>query len=234
MRLLILLTVFSLHAEIVDKIIAIVGKEPILLSQLKPGLSLEDLIDDRVIAQEIKKLGLEVSESELDSTTQNVMKQNGLTAQTFEMALQSQGLTLSEYRASLKKQLYKMRLMQKIKNRISTKTGSETRLHVEQALFKTKSEALEALKINKITFQDLGVISKNDLLEPLAKIVFSLKEGQISQPLESPQGFVVIKVKKRFEIPLEKLDKQRYDLELETAFKRYVKELRASAYIERK
>jgi hypothetical protein len=41
-------------------------------------------------------------------------------------------------------------------------------------------------------------------------------------------------VKKRFEIPLEKVDRQRYEQELETAFKRYVKELRASAYIERK
>ena len=235
MRFLMLLTALSLQAEVVDKIIAIVGKEPILKSQIKPGTDIEDLIDNALIAQEIKKLGLDVSEAELDLTVQNVMKQNSLTPQTFELALKSQGLTVPEYRESLKKQMYKARLIQnKVKNRVSVKTGSEVHMQVEQAIFKTKAEASAALKDAQIKFQDLGTISKNDLLDSISKIVFSLKEGETSKPIDSPQGFILIRVKKIFEIPLEKVDKQRYEAELETAFKRYVKELRASAYIERK
>ncbi|MEI6790878.1 MAG: peptidyl-prolyl cis-trans isomerase [Myxococcaceae bacterium] len=236
MRFLILIMALSLEAaEVIDKVVAIVNKEPVLLSQNKPGHDLETLIDEVLIAQEIKKLGLEVSESELELTIQNVMKQHSLTPPAFEAALKTQGLTLPEYRESLKQQMYKMRLIQsKVKNRVSAKAGSEMRLRAEQAVFATKEEAQKALEKQNADFKDLGMISKSDLRDSLAQVVFSLKEGETSKPLESPQGFVLIKVKKRFEIPLEKVDKQRYEQELETAFKRYVKELRASAYIERK
>lgn len=237
MRLLILLMLaFSAHAEVIDRIVAIVNKEPILSSQVKPKLDLETLIDDALISQEIKKLDLEVSESEIDSTISNLMQQNKLTPSNFEAALQeSNGMNLAQYRAYLRKQFYKRNLIQnKVKSRVSAKTGAEIRVQAEQAVFKTEAEAREATKTKTAQFVDLGTISKTDLIPAFSKVVFSLKEGETSKPLKSPQGFIVIKVKKRFEIPLEKVDRQRYEQELETAFKRYVKELRASAYIERK
>ncbi|MEI6805435.1 MAG: SurA N-terminal domain-containing protein [Myxococcaceae bacterium] len=236
MRLLILAFAFFAHAEIIDRIVAIVNKEPILSSQVKPGHDIETLIDDAVIAQEIRKLGLDPSESEIDSAISNIMTQNKMTPTTFEAALkENNGMNMPEYREFLRKQFFKRNLIQnKVKNRISAKTGSEVRVQAEQAVFKTEPEALQASKDPHTVFQSLGTISKEDLVPAFAKTVFSLKEGETSKPLKSPQGFILIKVKKRFEIPLEKVDKQRYDQELETAFKRYVKELRASAYIERK
>lgn len=237
MRLLFFfLLTFSAHTEVIDRIVAIVNKEPILISQVKPQLDLETLIDDALIAQEIKKLGLEVSESEIDGTISNLMQQNKLTPANFEAALkENNGMNLAEYRAYLRKQFYKRNLIQnKVKSRVSTKTGAEIRVQAEQAIFKTEAEAREAIKTKTVQFVDLGTISKTDLIPAFSKVVFSLKEGETSKPLKSPQGFIVIKVKKRFEIPLEKVDRQRYEQELETAFKRYVKELRASAYIERK
>ncbi len=236
MRFLILLFPLFVHAEVIDKIIAIVNKEPILASQINPRADLETLIDDVLIALEIKKLGLDVSDTEIDLTVSNLMKQHNLTPANFETALkESNGMTLTEYREFLRKQLFKRNLIQnKVKSRISAQAGSEIRVEAEQAEFKTQAEALEALKNNTVVFQDLGTISKKDLLPEFAKVVFALKEGETSRPMKSSQGFIVIKVRKRFEIPLEKVDKQRYDQELETAFKRYVKELRASAYIERK
>lgn len=237
MRLLFLcLLTLSAHAKVTDRIVAIVNKEPILSSQVKPKLDLETLIDDALIAQEIKKLSLEVSEAEIDSKIASLMKENKLTPDTFEAAIkESNGKNLLEYRAYLRKQFYKRNLIQnKVKSRVSAKTGTEVRVQAEQAVFKTEAEAKNALKNKTAEFLDLGTISKTDLIPALAKAVFSLKEGEISKPLKSKEGFIVIKVKKRFEIPLEKVDRQRYEQELETAFKRYVKELRASAYIERK
>lgn len=236
MRLLILAFAFCVHAQVVDRIVAIVGKEPILASQLKAGQTLENLIDDEVIYQEVKKLGLDVSEAEIDLTISNIMKQNKLNQTDFEKALlQTSNMTLSEYRDFLKKQFFKRNLIQsKVKNRVSSKSSSEVRLQAEQAIFKTQEQALEAIAGANIEFSDIGTISKHDLIPEFAQIVFSLQEGETSRPLKSKDGFVVIRVKKRFEIPLEKVDKQRYEQEVETAFKRYVKELRASAYIEEK
>lgn len=237
MRFLILSLTFFVHAEVIDKIVAVVNKEPILASQIRPGYDLETLIDNAVIAQEVKKLGLEASDAEIDLTISNIMKQNKLTSENFEAALkESNGMTLIEYRAFLKGQFHKRNLIQsKVKNRVSTKTGTEIHIEAEQAIFKTETEALEALEHpENIIFQDLGTLSKNDLLDSISRVVFSLKEGETSRPLKSPQGFILIKVRKKFEDPLEKVNKQRYEQELETAFKRYVKELRASAYIERK
>ena len=235
MCFLFLFFVFSLQAEVVDKILAIVNQELILLSEVSPGHDLENLIDEEIIAQEIKKLNLGVSEAELDLTIKNIIKQNSLNPETFEIALKTQGMNLSGYRKSLRQQMHKARIIQnKVKHRVISKAGSETKLHLEQATFKTKAQAEEALKKTQVDFKDIGTISKGDWIDRMEKIVFSLKEGETSKPIESPQGFILIRVKKIFETPLEKVDKQGYEEEVETAFKRYVKELRASAYIERK
>ena len=237
MRLLILLTfTFPAYAEIIDRMVAIVNKEPILASQIKPKSDLETLIDDTLIAQEIKKLGLEVSETEIDSTLATLMQQHKLTPENFEAALkESNGMNLAEYRDYLRKQFYKRNLIQqKVKNRVSAKTGTEVRVQAEQATFTTEAEAESAIKHKTLPWVDLGTISQSDLAPAFAKVVFSLKEGEISKPLKSENSFIVIKVKKIFETPLEKVDKQGYENKLETAFLSYVEKLRASAYIERK
>jgi len=138
------------------------------------------------------------------------------------------------YKAQLRDQLIKRNLIQqKVKNRVVS--SGQYQVDLEQASYKTLKEAKDALKKpSKIKFTNLGVFSQGDLLPELSKIAFSLREKEISKPIESRGGFVLIRVQKRIESPLEKVDRKRYDQEIENAFKRYVKELRASAYIERK
>ncbi|MES2504084.1 MAG: SurA N-terminal domain-containing protein [Myxococcota bacterium] len=224
-----------LHAEVIDRVVAIVKGEPILQSDLKKNQTLDDLIDAELIEQEAKKLGLLPSESELSQASENVRKQNRLTPLAFEEALKSQGMTIASYRAQMRQQIIKSRIIQnKIKSRITPTTQTSFQVEAEQAIFASKKDAEAAIRAKKIDFKSIGTVSKDDLLPDIAKVVFSLKEGETSRPLESPQGFRVFKVTKRVEIPLEKVDKQRYEQEIENAYKRYVTELRASAYIERK
>ncbi len=225
-----------LNAKKVDGIVAIVNQEPILKSQIKSGTDLESLIDDEVVKQEAKKLGLFPSESDLEQSIQSIMKQNRLSPAQFGDALAKQGTPMPLYRQQLRNQMIKMRLIQnKVKPKIAQSSLSKIQVEAEQASFDYKEEAEEALKNPKsIQFESLGKLSAGDLLPEISKPLFSLKEGQISKPIESPRGYLLLRVLKRIEIPLEGPGKGRYEAEIENAYKRYVKELRASAYIERK
>ncbi|MBL4818071.1 MAG: SurA N-terminal domain-containing protein [Deltaproteobacteria bacterium] len=224
----------SPKASTVDRIVAIVNQEPILASDLKGEVKLDDLIEQELVRQEAKKFGLDPSEQEIDQTIQNIIKHNKMTPKQFREALNKQGLEMKVYKAQLRDQLIKRNLIQqKVKNRVVS--SGQYQVDLEQASYKTLKEAKDALKKpSKIKFTNLGVFSQGDLLPELSKIAFSLREKEISKPIESRGGFVLIRVQKRIESPLEKVDRKRYDQEIENAFKRYVKELRASAYIERK
>ena len=225
-----------LHAKKIDGIVAIVNQEPILRSQIRPKVELEALIDDELVKQEAKKLGLFPSESDLEQNIQSIMKQNRLTPAQFKDALAKQGIAMPVYRQQLQNQIIKMRLIQsKVKPKIAQSSLAQVQVEAEQASFDSTKEAEEALKNPKsIQFESMGRVSAGDLLPEISKPLFSLKEGQISKPVVSSRGALLLRVLKRIEIPLEGRDKGRYETELENAYKRYVKELRASAYIERK
>jgi parvulin-like peptidyl-prolyl isomerase len=225
-----------LNAKKVDGIVAIVNQEPILKSQLRPGTDLESLIDDELVKQEAKKLGLFPSESDLEQSIQGIMKQNRLSSGQFVEALAKQGTPMPIYRQQLRNQMIKARLIQsKVKPKIAQSSLSQTKLEAEQASFDSSEEAEEALKNPKtIQFESMGKVSAGDLLPEVSKPLFSLKEGQISKPIKSSRGYLLFRVIKRIEIPLDAPGKGRYETEVENAYKRYVKELRANAYIERK
>jgi peptidyl-prolyl cis-trans isomerase SurA len=152
---------------IVDRIVAIVGKEPILQSEvfdlirdskeinLTPKQALDTLIADQVISQEIKKLGLEVTLDEIEQTVKSVMKQYNLDQVGFLNALNHQGLSLEAYREQLKKQLCRMKIIQaKIKHRVKISdddiksayqkqypSDNEFKVHLHYMLFKNRSIA---------------------------------------------------------------------------------------------
>ncbi len=160
---------FSFAAPlIVDRVVCVVGKEPILESEVNQLIkdtrdavltqkqALESLISDQVIFQEIKKLGLEVTAEEIEQTIKSVMKQYNLDGDGFLNALKHQGLELEQYREQLKRQLYKMKIIQaKIKSRVKISDddiksayreqypldGGEFKVHLHYLLFKGKTAA---------------------------------------------------------------------------------------------
>lgn len=152
---------------IIDGIVGIVGKEPILQSEVNQVIkdskeislthkqALDILISDQVVAQEIKKIGIEVTQDEIEQTVKSVMKQYNLDKDGFLNALKQQGLSLEAYREQLKKQLYKMKIIQaKIKNRVKVSdddiksayqaqypSDGEFKVHLHYLLFKNKIAA---------------------------------------------------------------------------------------------
>ncbi|MBH1988760.1 MAG: SurA N-terminal domain-containing protein [Myxococcaceae bacterium] len=233
MRFLFFAILTSAHAEILDRPLAMVNGEPILQSEVSEPSDLDSAIDSVLMNQELKKSRLEPSEREIESAVQSILSQNRITFSHFEQMLKENGMTLLQYREVIRNSLKKRNLIQsKIKPRL--RLPPEIRVDADQATFSSLAEANFAISTNSVLFRSIGEISRKDLKPTLARVVFGLKVGQISRPLPTENGFVVYKVSKRIEIPLEKINPGRYEQEIEMAFKRHLKELRASAYIERK
>jgi len=133
------------RAELVDKVVAVVNRDIITLSEVQqraaPEMArlagekdqrkrgearaqlmkeaLDALIADKLIDAEVRELGLGVSASEVDEAMADVQKQNGITEPgQFEQLLSREGYTLKSYRDFLTKQISRSRLMQM---RVATK-----------------------------------------------------------------------------------------------------------------
>jgi peptidyl-prolyl cis-trans isomerase SurA len=125
------------HARLVEKIAAVVGDNIILASEVeeKAGPLLADayrisdpqkrgarasqlrrevldrLIDDELILQQASELKLTVSSEQVDQSIDEIKKQNNLDDEQLREALRGQGMTMAVYRADLKKQLLRYRVL---------------------------------------------------------------------------------------------------------------------------
>ncbi|MCF8079275.1 MAG: SurA N-terminal domain-containing protein [Desulfobacterales bacterium] len=136
----------SAASELVDRIVAVVNDDIILLSelekQIKPyherlrsmGYSqeqemqmlvelrkdmLDNLIDEKITDQQVDRLGISVSQKEIDNALQRVKEIRSLTDEQLRKALSRQGLTMEEYRKQLQEQLLRSKLLDyEIKSKI--------------------------------------------------------------------------------------------------------------------
>lgn len=129
---------FAVSAETVDRIVAVVNDEIITFSDLQKAMAviekqieqrpflteaerqkifelrekmLDKLIDEKLTDQEIERLQLKVSDSEIDEAIEQIKSKNYLTDETLRAALAKEGMTLEEYRDSLKMEMLRPRLI---------------------------------------------------------------------------------------------------------------------------
>jgi peptidyl-prolyl cis-trans isomerase SurA len=140
-----LLALLALHpslsgAQVIDGIAAIVNEEVITTYEVdkeyqqlqkeqeklpaseKMGLrsaALNRLVDKKLIEQKIRELDIKVMDDEVRVAIEDVKKQNNMTQEQLVQALAGQGLTFEQYRAQLKEQLERLRLMsQEVRSKI--------------------------------------------------------------------------------------------------------------------
>jgi peptidyl-prolyl cis-trans isomerase SurA len=150
------------ESEIVERIVAVVNQEIITLSEVRaisiPYLKkmekqfsleygeeeimetekriVDQLIDEKLVAQEADRLGIEVTPKELTMAIKDVKEQNRLTDAQFEKALAEDGMTLEDYKRELTNQMKKMRLMdQEIRAKVQV-----SKKEVDEYYEKHKSE----------------------------------------------------------------------------------------------
>jgi peptidyl-prolyl cis-trans isomerase SurA len=127
-------------AELVDRVAAVVNRDVIALSEVEkraaPELarmaqaerdpakrselrtriikgSLDALIGEKLMEEQIQELGLGVTDAELEAAMADVRRQNNATEEgQFERLLASEGFTLAAYKDFLRKQMGRMKLVQ--------------------------------------------------------------------------------------------------------------------------
>jgi len=134
------------HAEVLERVVAVVNDQAILLSELRrraaPFLEqlvehttegerperikrlyeqfLKELVDDQLIEQTAKKMGIHVGNSEVDQAIENVRKQNSLDEAHFWEAVKAQGFTEKQYRADVRKQILRLKVTnQRVRSRLN-------------------------------------------------------------------------------------------------------------------
>lgn len=132
-----LLLPLNLCAEVVDKVVAVVNDEVITLSELEeettgvfrsitesnPGvpaidaleqarqISLNSMIERRLIQQKAKKYNVTVTEEDIEAAYEQVRNGMSLSPTEFRQKLEKSGLTVESYRNKLRSQLLQSRLL---------------------------------------------------------------------------------------------------------------------------
>lgn len=165
----VLLLLFALPAvaRTVDGIAAVVNDEIITTHQLDKELQnagqlpadqrdrlrkevLGRLIDDALIRQRIKELGLKVGDEELEAAIQDVQKQNKLTRPQLEEAVKAQGMGFDEYKENLRQQILRFKLMGRdVQSKVEV-TNEEIRDYFRQNIDKYREEP--TVRLNRLTF----------------------------------------------------------------------------------
>jgi peptidyl-prolyl cis-trans isomerase SurA len=125
------------RARVVERIAAVVGDAIVLASEVEERVAplmtdvnqipdpdkraaraaalrrevLDRLIDDELIVQQAAELKLSISDEQVDASIEEIKKQNNLTDEQLREALRSQGMTMASYRADLRRQLLRFRVL---------------------------------------------------------------------------------------------------------------------------
>ncbi len=121
--------------KVMDKIVAVVNDDIILYSELKKEVELfkksslrriplpesvlerqvlERMIQEKLVDQEMKRLHISVDDATVDAAIERIKRNNGWNDDQFRYILQQRGMTYDEFRAEVKKDLQRTRLMDRV------------------------------------------------------------------------------------------------------------------------
>lgn len=131
-----LLGSFGSSEAIVDRIVAVVNQDIIMLSEVEKGMEtsgeeihvedrlergarlrevlqkvLNQLIDEKLIDIEVKKSGIKVTGKELEAAVEDIKHRNGVTQEELEKFLEKDGLTLEALKKQIEKKLLRAKLI---------------------------------------------------------------------------------------------------------------------------
>lgn len=168
---LVLSTTSLQAAEVVDRVAAVVGNEIITLSDIRNYSQerslegrlvgrdakdpLEALIRERLLKQEMERLGLSATDGEVDSAVKEVVARNGISLEVLKGELAKKGTSFAQYKKDLGDQIRRMKFMGQVifprikisDEEIARKTGGDSS---EAARFRARMEILEARSAEEV------------------------------------------------------------------------------------
>jgi len=222
--LFIALIALGLKAEIIDKIVATVNKEPITSYEIittakkmhiSPNQALNYLIDQKIIEDEIKRRGISVDNYDIEMALDKIAKRNGMTLFEFKNVLRQRG----QYKPlveTLRKKLLREKLFAQIIGKNLNISPDELKNYYnthknEFKVFKTiqvtkyTSNSPEVLKnLRKNTALNLPnaklnmyVYTPNDLPKNMLFLFMNTKVGQFTPVFNEGDKFVTYYVSRK-------------------------------------
>lgn len=125
--------------ELIDRIVAVINNDIITLTELndaaagalREGLSpkqkataqsrvLDDLITERLISQQITEAKISVSDADVDRAIEDITRQNNISREDLQNAVQARGMSWAKYRSDLEQQIVRLKLVDlKVRSRVS-------------------------------------------------------------------------------------------------------------------
>lgn len=227
---------------------------------------LDMLVDIKVQEKEAQKAGITVTDDEINAEIDKAKKYFD-SEEKFNEFLTSQKMTMEYLKDTIKKDILVSKLKEKMTANVAVtddEVASYYGLHQDQfvsvkashILLEKEDEAkamLERVKkgenFNELALQyskdpsakqnkgDLGYFRKGQMVEPFEKAAFSMKAGQISEPVKTDYGYHIIKVE---DIKIDKLEDVAAELKTsmlqgkkDTAYQGILEEMRTKAAIKK-
>jgi peptidyl-prolyl cis-trans isomerase SurA len=151
--------------EVIERVVAVVNGDPLLLSELRTraapflarvmqapemqrmalmqqlyGDLLTQLIDERLLEQEARKLSISITSVDVERAIQNVQRQSGLKDAEFWEAVRGQGFQPDQYKGDVRRQLVRLKVInQKVRSRINITEDDVRRRYDDQLRVARKS-----------------------------------------------------------------------------------------------
>jgi len=225
---------------------------------------LDRMIEDRLILHEAKDQKVRIDESVIEDRVKDLRERAGGET-VFTEVLKAEGLSLSELKKKFRNQFMIYTLIQReVKDKVNISPKEVTDYFNEHqdkymtpetlevdSIFVTKKESLKKVEaelasgrgFNEVakTYSEkagLDKVSRGQLKKELEDVIFKLKLGEYSKPIEVSDGFYIFLAKRRLPTSRESLEnvKDAISAELEQAktverLKEWVESLKDKAYI---
>ncbi|WP_245995877.1 peptidylprolyl isomerase [Paenibacillus taihuensis] len=231
--------------QLYDAMVAVGGKQ-----------TLDNLIQDELVKQEAKKKGIVITDKDVDAEIAKIKKQFPTEAD-FQSALQQAGMTLDDLKKQTPAQLRITKLVEpsvKVTDADVKQYFEQNKEQYDQPeqvkalhiLVATKEEADEILKQlnagadfaklaeeksldtgSKDAGGDLGYFGKGTMVAEFEQAAFSLKVGELSEPVKTQFGYHIIKVTDHKAAKAATLDQYQAEIK-ETLTRQKISELAAT------
>jgi len=233
------------------------------IAAMKPDL-LQRLIEDKVILQEAKKNNIKSDESRVTARISEIKRRYPSDKQ-FQAALAEEGMVEANLVSKLRDQMLMYNIIDsKVRSKIVVKPVEITEFYNRNvALFKTQEERQfqsltfasqdmaktvykqikdgmdinEAAKKYSLTLNDLNA-HRTELKKEIEDVLFDLKAGEISQPVENQGKFYLIKLntiipprQQTLAEVREQVNNGLLERKMQEALAKWVEDLKKSAYI---
>ena len=187
------------EGEVIERVVAVVNGDPLLLSELRtraaPFLArvmqapemqrmalmqqlyadlLTQLVDERLLEQEARKLAISITSTDVERAIQNVQRQSGLKDAEFWDAVRAQGFQPEQYKGDVRRQLVRLKVInQKVRSRINITEDDVRRRYDEQLRTARKSATFHVQHVF-LTVEDDSVTKLSAARQQAEKLRASL------------------------------------------------------------